>query len=232
MDVEYQGRAAYLPAADALVLADLHIGRASASNVEAPLADYDGMLDRLGSHLSNVDPTIVVIAGDLLHVHGSIPAGAREVLDGVVGSVLDTGASLVLVRGNHDTLLDHVELPEDVVVTDEHRLDDGTLVCHGHEEPASEAPGVGSTRYVIGHEHPAIRVEGARHPCFLYGKGVYRDADVLVLPAFSHVASGTLVNGRSSAMSPLIGDLGAFAPVIVGEEAYAFPPLAELSDLL
>lgn len=228
MDVEYRGRVAYLPNADALALADLHIGRLAASNVEAPVGAHDGIIERLVDHLDAFDPGAVVVAGDILHVHGSVPTGAKAMLGDLVESVQSRGAQLVLVRGNHDTLLDALDIGGvDCEIVDEHQLSDGTLVCHGHEAPDGEAD-----RYVVGHEHPAIRVEGARHACFLLGHGAFEGGDVLVLPAFSQSAPGTLVNGLRNPMSPLVGDLGRFRPVIVGDEAYEFPPLAEFAELL
>jgi hypothetical protein len=227
MNVAYRGRAAYLPDTATLVVADLHVGRASASDVDAPLGAHDGVVDRIVGHLEAVDAETVVVAGDVLHVHGTVPRGALDVLAGLASAVAAAESDLVLVRGNHDTLLDRLDLPADVSVVDEHRLADGTVVCHGHEEPELEAP-----RYLVGHDHPAIRVEGARHPCFLVGDGVFRSSDVLVLPAFSRLASGTLVNGLGAGMSPLVPALGAFRPVVVGEEAFEFPPLAEFATLL
>ena len=228
MDVEYRGRAAYLPAADALVLADLHIGRLAASNVEAPIDAHDGLIDRLAGHLDAFDPATVVVAGDVLHVHGSVPTGARSLLRDLLTCVEDHDAEMVLVRGNHDTLLDALDVAGDnTAIVDEQLLSDGTLVCHGHERPDGEAE-----RYVVGHEHPAIRIEGARYACFLLGDDAYEGSDVLVLPPFSQSASGTLVNGRRDAMSPLVGDIDAFRPVIVGEDTYEFPPIGEFASLL
>lgn len=228
MDVQYRGRAAYLPAADALVIADIHIGRLAASNVEAPVEAHEGLIERLRGHLAVFEPGTVVVAGDVLHVHGRVPTGTSSVLEALVNAIRERDARPVLVRGNHDTLLDELDFGSTGTnVVDEQRLNDGSVVCHGHAEPDGDAP-----RYIVGHEHPAIRVEGARHPCFLVGKTAYRGGDVLVLPAFSQSASGTLVNGLQEPMSPLVADLGGFRPVIVGEQVYEFPPLAEFSKLL
>jgi metallophosphoesterase superfamily enzyme len=115
---------------------------------------------------------------------------------------------------------------------DEHRLADGTLVCHGHEAPDAEAD-----RYVIGHDHPAIRIEGKRRPCYLYGEGAYRGGDVLALPAFNPLATGTLVNrlDRHDPASPLLADVRAFRPVVwdeAAEETYVFPPLGSSGAFL
>lgn len=243
-DVAYHGRAAYLEAADALLVADLHVGRVAASNVDAPLDEGADLVDRIATHLDAVDPSTFVVAGDVLHVHGSVPTGAVDVLEAIVRTAESAGTTPVFVTGNHDTLLDDLDIAGDPVVTDEYRLQDGTVVCHGHEEPGGapdeepdkvdtgETTATGTTRYVVGHEHPAIRIEGARHACFLAGENVYRDADVLVLPAFNRAASGTLVNRLGDAMSPVVGRLDRYRPVVVGDEAYEFPPLSEFAAML
>lgn len=227
MNVEYRGRAVFLPDADALVVADLHVGRALASAVDAPVDAHDRLAERMAGHVDAFDPATVVVAGDVLHVHGSVPRGTVDVLDDVATAAVDGGADVVFVRGNHDTLLDTLDLPVDVVVVDEHRLQDGTVVCHGHEPPERDA-----SRYVVGHDHPAIRIEGVRHACFLVGEGVYESSDVLVLPAFSRAAVGTLVNQLGPGLSPLVTDRGSFRPVVVGDEPLAFPPLEAFANHL
>lgn len=227
MNVEYRGRSAYLPDADAVIVADLHVGRSEASAVDAPLGDHDGVIERLLDHIDAFDPEVLVVAGDVLHVHGSVPTGASRIVGDLFDRLARRDVDLVLTRGNHDTILDALDVVPDAAVTDEYRLSDETLVCHGHEPPTDSAP-----RYVVGHEHPAILVEGARHPCFLVGDGVYEGGDVLVLPAFSLAARGVLVNGLGETMSPLVGDLGHFRPIVVGSESFEFPPLGEFVDLL
>jgi putative SbcD/Mre11-related phosphoesterase len=222
-------RALYLASPDALVLADLHVGRDEASNVEFPLGERADLRERLVALLDRFDPATVVFAGDVLHAFAEVSERARETLVALAGAVRDRGASVVALAGNHDTMLDAAWGGP---VPDEVRLDDGTLVCHGHAEPSGEAP-----RYAIGHDHPALEVEGERHPCLLYGTGVYRGADLFVLPAFSPLAAGCVVNGARAAdfQSPLVRDVGALRPVVEDPgagEALPFPQLREFRRLL
>lgn len=224
--VEFAPRAAYLPAADALVFADVHAGRDAASDVALPLGEHDDLLDRLSAHLDRFEPARVVVAGDLLHVHGSVPEGVRETVEGLVAAVEEAGGTLDVLRGNHDTMLDAVG----VDAVDHVELTDGTVVCHGHEAPPD-----GGTRYVVGHQHPAVEIEGQRHPCFLYGPDQYADSAVLVLPAFTRLAAGTPVESLSNgaAVSPLLADPSGYRPVVVSEgEALGFPALGDLRGLL
>lgn len=232
-----RGRAAYLSESDALVVADTHVGRDEASAVSFPLGERADLAERLDALVAHFDPHEVVVAGDVVHTFESVSARSREGLDDLQSVCANRDADLVLVVGNHDTALTGVW---DGPLHDEYVLDSPsgerdpprTVVCHGHETPDTAAD-----RYLLGHLHPAIEVEGNRHPCFLHGEDVYRDADVLVLPAFNRLASGVLVNdgARSGVDSPLVPDLDRFRPLVYDEdtqETLRFPPLGELRRFL
>jgi uncharacterized protein len=225
--VEFSDRAAYLPSADALVLADLHIGRDATSNVAFPLGERRDLTGRFESLLDRFSPTDVLFAGDVLHAFDRLPEEVHDTFADLEALADGAGATLVVVRGNHDTRLD--ELTDTYAA---YRLGDDTLVCHGHEEPDESAP-----RYVIGHDHPAIEIEGKRRPCYLHGPNAYRDSDLLVLPAFTRLASGTVVNDLrgSGFQSPLVAGTDPLRPIVRDEETdetYRFPPLAEFRALL
>jgi len=232
-DVTYAERALYLSERDALVLADPHVGRAAASNVDYPLGERRDLRERLGALLSRFDPGEVVVAGDLLHAFDCVPEEVPETVTALGAAVADAGAELVVVPGNHDAMLDAaleaaaVRAP--VRVTAEYRLGE-TLICHGHEEPDGTA-----ARYLVGHEHPVVEMEGRRRPCFLEGSALYSGGDVVVLPPFSRLASGALVNDRTTAdcVTPLLTDISVCRPVVVSEgDALRFPPLRDLRPLL
>lgn len=234
MDAQFRDRAAYLPGEDALVVADLHVGRDADSAVEIPLGERADLTDRLAALLEAFDPAQVVFAGDVLHAFDRLPEGIEETFANLRATVADAGAELVVVRGNHDGMLDALGA-FDVDARDAYRVGD-TVVCHGHERPeigGSADP----ARYVVGHDHPAIEIEGKRRPCLLYGPGSFRGADVLMLPAFNRLAPGTTVNGMRTRdfMSPLVTDADALRPVVrdeEGGETLGFPPLGEFRRLL
>ncbi|MFD1644863.1 metallophosphoesterase [Haloarchaeobius litoreus] len=222
-------RGVFLPADDTLVVADIHLGRAHASNVEFPLNERQDTLDRLGALLGRFEPETVVFAGDVLHRFDAVPVPVRESLDAVVSTIHDAGAEPVLVRGNHDRQLDRVASEP---VHDAHKLDSGTVVCHGHEEP-----GETGDRYVVGHDHPVLAVEGRRHPCLLYGADAYDGVPVLMLPPFTTLAPGVVVNGMRARDfdSPLVRRAGGLHPVVRdsdADETLRFPPLGELRQVL
>jgi len=216
--------AVYFPSVDALVVSDVHVGRAEASDVEFPVGERAHLVERLESLLERFAPETVVFAGDVLQRYDYVPDVARETLDALVGVVDDAGAALVATPGNHDPQLPGVL---DAPTPATHTLDD-VVVCHGHEQPESDG-----ALYVVGHDHPAIEIEGRKRPTYLYGVDAYRGGDVLMLPAFTELAAGVTVNRMygSDFASPLVADADAFRPVIRdadADETLWFPPLGEL----
>jgi hypothetical protein len=242
--IEFLDRAVFLPATETLVVADTHVGRDEASEVEFPLGESADLEDRLTALLSACDPREVVFAGDVLHQFDRASYGIAERLRTLTRTCRDAGATPVLVAGNHDSMLDSVwegEVHEHYRIegVDPSRPDYDALVCHGHEEPdldadaGSEPPGC----FVIGHDHPTITIEGQRRPCFLFGAGVYRGQDVLMLPAFTSLAAGVEINGMraSDFQSPLIRRVNDLRPVVYDADAgesLAFPELGRFRRML
>ncbi|MFW6002936.1 MAG: metallophosphoesterase [Halanaeroarchaeum sp.] len=220
-------RGAHVASADALIVADLHLGRDRTSPVELPVGERDDIRDRLETALDDVRPATVVLAGDVLHSFDRVPTGVSETLGDIRRAVDRSGVDLVVLEGNHDTILSTlVEAP----VQSAYRLSDETIVVHGHREPMETAD-----RYVVGHEHPAIRIEGRRYPCALDCSNQYDGSDVFVVPAYTRLARGTLVNGLDAgeSLSPLLTDLGRCRPIVSRDgEPLEFPPLAAFRSLL
>jgi hypothetical protein len=234
LDVTFLDRAVLLPPAT-LVVSDLHVGRAAAARIDAPLGEHDDLVGRLTDVLRRVTPDRVVFAGDVLHEFGRLSGPVRETLDALADRCRDADVTPVMVAGNHDAMLASAW---DGAVHDHYRVGSDVgdvVVCHGHEEPSVD--GDDADCYVVGHDHPAITIEGQKRPCVLYGEGVYAGADLLMLPAFSRVASGTVVNRRRSSdfQSPLVTDVDSLRPVVWDrsrEEALTFPPLGRFRRLL
>lgn len=239
-DIAFRDRAVFFPRSDVLVLADLHVGRADASDVDFPVGERAHLRDRLAALLDAFAPETVVFAGDVLHRFEYVPAVARETLDELVDVVAAAGADLVATPGNHDPQLPGVL---DARTPACYRFDD-VVVCHGHEPPgeaagfdAGDASTTDASLYVVGHDHPTIDIEGQRRPTYLYGPGTYRGRDVLVLPSFTELAAGVEVNGMwtDDFSSPLVTNANALRPVVYDadtDEALWFPPLRALRAYL
>lgn len=218
----FRDRALYVPDERTLVLADVHLGRDRASNVQLPLGERRDLLERLDTLLARFEPREVVVAGDLLHSFDHLPRAVERTLRETERRVDAAGARLVVVYGNHDTMLGRVFDP-----VAEYTVGD-LVVCHGHERPAGDASG-----YVIGHVHPAITIEGRKRPCYL--RGPSDDGEVLVLPAFTRLAGGVDVARVRALRSPLLGDPSAYRPIVrdeASDETLPFPPLGEFRSLL
>lgn len=220
---ELGDRACYLPAGDALVVADLHLGLDESSAVTMQLGERGAVLEHMAGLLDRFGPETLVIAGDVLHAFDTVPRGVQESLTELGDLVSDADVTLLAVRGNHDTMLDELEFPGRI--TEAVSLGD-TVVCHGHERPEERG-----RRYVVGHEHPTIEIAGQRYPCTLVGPGREAGSEVIVLPALTPLARGTPVNElrAGDALSPFLAEPAEFRPVVVGDETvHRFPPLADL----
>ncbi len=227
--IAFQDRAVYLEATETLVVADLHFGRAATSAVDVPLDEVGDIHSRLAALLEEFEPLQVVFAGDILHSFSTVPRGVERAVTELSAQCRDAGCEPIAIRGNHDTQLESVwpgEISESV------RLADGTVICHGHAEPDRHGE-----RYLIGHDHPTIAIEGKRHPCLCVDPTGYRGRELLVLPAFTRLAGGVELNRlRADALqSPLIESVESLQPHIwddEGETTLQFPPLGEFRRLL
>ena len=227
--LRFADRAVYLDAADAVVLADLHVGRGDASRVAAPIDAGESIRQRVRTLLDRFAPATIVFAGDLLHSFDRLPRTAADAIEGLWADCADADVDALAVVGNHDSRLADCWPGS---VADAVTLDDGTVVCHGHAPPEERGH-----RYVIGHAHPAITIEGVKRPCCLFGKDAYRGGELLVLPAFTTLAGGVDISDRRAAdlPSPLVSTLAPLQPVVwddVDDDTLWFPPLQQLQRLL
>lgn len=229
--VELRERAAYLTGPDVLVVADLHVGRDEESSVQFPLGERSDLLERLDGLLGHFSPETVVAAGDVLHSFEGATDRVQGTLDELELFCDAHAAEFRLLEGNHDRHLTEVW---DGPVSAGFRAGD-FYVCHGHELPGS-ADCSDEDRYVVGHEHPTVSVEGVRHPCYLTGPG-WNGCELLMLPAFNRLAPGVEVNGMTTADfdSPFVTDAEVLRPLVYDEdsqEVLDFPPLGEFRELL
>lgn len=175
-------RAAYLAADRALLVADVHLGKAQAfRRLGAPVPEgtTQGTLARLARAIERTGARQVIVLGDLLHAALATPRARGEATRQAVAEWRRRHASLrlVLVRGNHDARAGEPPADWGVEVVEEPWPLGPFALAH---EPRADARG----RYVLaGHLHPAVHLGGRgpgrlKLPCFHFG------AAVGVLPAF------------------------------------------------
>lgn len=195
-----------------------------------PTRERADVVERIESLLAAFDPAELVVAGDVVHAFDGPDRRTLDALNALLDACCGADARPVLVAGNHDTALyDAWDGP----LRESHRLDPvGAVVCHGHAVPDADADA-----YVLGHHHPVVEIEGQRHPCVLRGDDQFRGRSVTVLPAFTRLAPGVVVNRLSAAEfdSPLVTDADGLRPLVYDDDAgetLRFPPLGEFRSML
>jgi uncharacterized protein len=218
----------HLPEERTVVIADLHIGYESsleAEGIHIPRIQTRTVISSLGRLMDKYEPDHLVIVGDLKHEFsrnlGQEMKDVRKVLD----SVSDR-TDIVLVKGNHDNYIENIVSRIQVPVVPQYKVAGITMV-HGHQ-PCSERP------LVMGHEHPSIKIVdrvGAylKLPCHVWLK----KERILVLPAYSPMASGTDITGVSAGdyLSPVLRDCDVRSGDIYACSDIGLLPLGKLASL-
>jgi DNA ligase-associated metallophosphoesterase len=169
-------KAVWLPAHEALLVADVHVGKAVSFRrlgVPVPRGTTSETLQRLSMLVDRHRARRLVLLGDFLHSERAHSPATLAVLARFRDR--HRGLAITLVRGNHDERAGDPPPALGIEGVDEPLRLGGLALCH-HPRPASGA-------YVLaGHLHPCVGVgrglDRLRLPCFWFG------AQVGVLPAF------------------------------------------------
>jgi DNA ligase-associated metallophosphoesterase len=156
-------RAIYWPAREALLVADLHIGKANhfrKHGVAVPSLAGRNNLWRLAGMLQRHNPSEIIFLGDLFH--SSSNDAWPEFVDFLAAFAQ---VKRTLVAGNHDILGKHIFEQANMSVVDS--LEMGPFLM-SHDRINSEAH-----FNIHGHLHPGIRLQGnakqrLRLPCFYF----------------------------------------------------------------
>ena len=182
--LELVERSAYWVEQDALLAADLHLGKAETfqrAGLAVPSGHGFADLQRLSNLQEKTGAAALYILGDMVHAR----SGLTEEVVSTVGAWLETfPAAVTLVLGNHDRSAGRLpegwrleQRPEPFVV-------EGLTLRH---EPAP----TDISAVVQGHVHPVVnlrsRADALRLPCFVLEK------EQLTLPAFGSFTGGTPV---------------------------------------
>ncbi len=183
--------ALYLPDAATLVVADLHLEKASSFATGGqflPPYDSEATLQRLGAVIARYQPARVVTLGDSFHD----ATGVRR-LSARATNLLETLAQSrdwLWLSGNHDPVAP-AGLPGQAA--DSIKL--GPVWLRHLPQATSDAP------QICGHFHPVARLAARgvrlRRRCFAFNH------QVLILPAFGALTGG--LNVRDAALEPWLG---------------------------
>jgi DNA ligase-associated metallophosphoesterase len=169
-----------------LIIADPHIGKASAfraAAVAVPEGTTTADLDRLSQVIARCNAQNIIILGDLLHARSGRTAATLAAF--AAWRERHANLDLMLVRGNHDARAGDPPDAWGIACVDEPWQVPPFVLRHHPETLAS-----GYT--LAGHLHPAVRLTGAGRqrvtlPCFWFG------AQVGVLPAFGSFTGATVI---------------------------------------
>ena len=222
----------YLKKQKILVLSDVHMGYEEALNKKGILVPRTQLLattERLEKTLPKVKIDTLVITGDLKDEFGTISETEWRHTLRLLDLFSKYTQKIVLLRGNHDTVLSPIAQKRNLEVKDTY-LVDGILFCHGDTIPVVTKE---ADLIVIGHEHPAVSLrEGMRtetYKCFLYGD--WKGKKLLVMPSFNLLTEGTDIL-KDEVLSPfLTGGLDTFQCFIVSDKIYDFGTVGKIKRL-
>lgn len=184
-------KVAFLPKYRMLVIADLHLGKATHFRKEGimiPLPEISPDFQRLNELITSLKPSKVVFLGDLFH--SSLNKEWEDLKDFLL---CYPGVHFVLTKGNHDILAPAVMEETTIEVVDELAVGEHLLLTH---EPLQEARADKLT--ISGHIHPGVLIKSKgrqsfRLPCF------YHHRQTLILPAFGQLTGLHLLKRAAGA---------------------------------
>jgi putative SbcD/Mre11-related phosphoesterase len=228
--IEIIDLALYLKKQIILVIADLHIGFEEMLNKQGiliPRHQLKDITEKLEKILSKYKPKITIINGDLKHEFGTI--SEQEWRDALkIVDFLGSKARLILVKGNHDTILGPISRKRNIELVEYYKIGD-ILIAHGDKIVDGDIT-KGVKTIVIGHEHPAVTLkEGGReerYKCFLKGK--FNRKNLIVMPSMNTVTEGTDIINEKKLSPYLQKDLGNFRCFIAADRTYDFGKLKDI----
>ena len=200
----------YHPETDLLVISDLHLGLESSMTTKGsyvPQFQLEDLKRDIEEMQKETGADRILVNGDLKNEFSTSYSEKKELRE-FIGFLQEKFEDVILVKGNHDTLIDDITEEKGLRMLKSYK-EGNVLFTHGHmnletlEEEDFET-------VVIGHEHPALALTddvGVKEKvdCFLYGK-MNDGRNILVMPAFSKISNGTNINEVPSRelLSPII----------------------------
>ncbi len=223
-----------------LAITDLQFGYEESLNkrgVLVPRVVHQEMLKRMEAMLQQCCTlsqtkklNAVLVNGDFKHEFGTISETEWRHCIRFLKLLQQYTDRIILVKGNHDTMLEPIAKTRGLDVVDHYILDD-VLFVHGDTIPAllsDKKMMKDISIIVIGHEHPAVvlsqwpRTE--KYKAFLVG--TWKRKKLIVLPSFNQCTEGTDVL-KEYLLSPFLkgADIPSFEAYLVADKPYYFGQL-------
>jgi hypothetical protein len=222
--IEIVGKALWLKKSRTLIIGDIHIGYEEALNKQGILVPRSQFkeTEKEIKEILKLEPETIVINGDLKHEFKEISEQEwRETL-----AILDlmSSSQVILVKGNHDNILEPIAKKRGLKIVDSYLVDDVGII---HGDRIIDLP---AKTLIIGHEHPAIvleeEIKSEKYKCFLLGK--YKTKKLIVMPSFLPMIEGTDI-AQEDLLSPYLQqNLKNFEVFIVGDKTYKFGKLKNI----
>jgi len=213
---------------DCLVLGDVQIGFEESLNKQGvliPRQHIDTLIERMDRILSQVKVKTIVFNGDVKHEFGTISRQEWRDITRLLEHLVEKGYKIVVIKGNHDTMLGPIVQRLHVKVVGYYAIDNIT-VLHGDKI----IPELGDI-VIIGHEHPAVSFKerkDERYKCFLVGE--WHGKTLIVMPSFNTVTIGSDIL-KERVLSPfLVGDLDEFDVYVVEDKVYRFGKVKDVKE--
>ncbi len=226
--IEIVDLALFIKKTKSLIIGDMHIGSGEAfeeGGLLIPVYSFKDIIDRLTKIIDKTKPKEIIICGDLKHEFGRISNQEwREILQLI--DFLKGKANLIIIKGNHDAILEPVVKKRGIKLVDFYKIDDITLL-HGDKVLLNA---LDCKKIIMGHEHPAVTIKDGvkreKFKCFLKGK--WNDKILIVLSSFNLLSEGSDIT-REKMLSPFLNqDLGNFEVYIIGDKIYNFGKVKNL----
>lgn len=230
--IEIIDLALYLKKQKILVIADVHIGYEEALNKEGilvPRFQFKEIIKRLENIFSEVKPNFVIINGDLKHEFGTISEQEwRDTLK-LLDFLVKNGKKVILIKGNHDTIIGPIAKKRNVDIKDYYLVDD-IYITHGDKIPLNDDFKKSKT-VIIGHTHPAVSirsdVRAEKFKCFIKGK--WKKKTLIVMPSLNLVTEGSDIQ-QEKLLSPFLQqNLNDFEIYVLGDKIYNFGKLRNIN---
>ncbi len=234
---KFIGKTLYFPEEKTLVLADLHIGWEESLNQQGIFVprsqfkeivkDLDKVFEQIGAEKEKLKEIVVV--GDLKHEFKDISEQEWREVKEILEIFKTKAEKVVLVKGNHDSVLGLIAERKELKVMDFYIKDD---VCFLHGNKLfPECMDKKIKMLVLGHRHPAVvlsdKYKKEKYKCFLVGK--WKGKKVIVLPSFFPFIEGSdVVNIGENMMFIPEKELLEFEAYAVGDEVYKFGKVKEI----
>lgn len=221
------GRSLWIEKEKTLIINDLHLGyegELHSKGILIPKIQYQDIIKELDKILKIINPSRIVINGDLKHEFGRISNQEWKDVLHFLDFLSQKCTEIIIIQGNHDPIITPIAKKKNIIIINSFELVDA-IIIHGDEIIKTK-----HKRIIIGHEHPAITIRKGskteKYKCFLKGK--WNKKELIVVPSFNPLIEGTdVLQGKM--LSPFLDNIDLFEVFIISKgEVFNFGTVKSL----